>query len=247
MQASNQSRSSWERAEASTIPSKGHPALSQRPFRCPSLEYAARRWPRMGLVSPSSCTIFPSRLSSPILLLSSFVSLSSFPFSLCARVHAYEPHVPEHKCGGQRTLSCVCPHLLPCLRHGLGHGCILQASLPHQLSGFSCLLPFCCRRARTTDAHCHTWLYLRSEPLILILVWRPHLIYPALLIYGKNLYKRPLYIVCRDIKDQARGTRMRAVFLLFFLSVFFSVCLKQAPEAQAGFELGILLSMPPQG
>lgn len=66
------------------------------------------------------------------------------------------------------------PSSLPCLNQGLlfTDALTLQASLLYQLSGFSCLLPSCCRRAAVMDAHCHIWLYLGSERLVLTLVWQ---------------------------------------------------------------------------
>lgn len=71
VQSADENRSSWEHSKVSATPSERHPALSQRPFRCPCLEYGARRWPRVGLLSPASCIIFPPLLPSPIPLSSS--------------------------------------------------------------------------------------------------------------------------------------------------------------------------------
>lgn len=131
-----ESHSSWESSETSSTPPH-HPCIPHpvKGLSCtvpeafpgvPPGNKAARRWPGMGLISPSSCITFPSLLSSflpPLHFL-------PFPFSLCVHRHSC---VIACMYRSEDNFMCWPSPSSLLEAEFLAHQCIYQDNLPHQL------------------------------------------------------------------------------------------------------------------
>lgn len=116
------------------IPTKGMPC---------TVPEAERRWPGVGLISPSTCTVLTSLLLLPSSVPSpSFLPLSSLCACVCVHVHVHgHLHAIAHMWRSEDNFI-GWPSASTLFEEGyLVHQGIRQDSLPHQLSGSLCLLP----------------------------------------------------------------------------------------------------------